>query len=155
LKPEALAMPLRGPARPARREPVIMIDDCAAISAGSRPVCIVDDDEAVRDSLGILLQAFGFGVVSHASGAELLADTGRLLRGCLIVDQHMPQMDGLTVLAALRCEGSQVPAILITGRRDAAISRRAQMLEVVAVLEKPFQTALLVKLIQASMRSAP
>lgn len=116
-----------------------------------RTVYVVDDDPSVRDSLGVLLETLGFDVQTYACGGDMLADKGRRDAGCVIVDQHMPEMDGLAMLAALRGEGSTVPAILITGRLDAAIAARAEVLGVTAILEKPFATTRLVELVRASL----
>ena len=111
-------------------------------------VCVVDDDESVRDSLHTLLDSLGFAVTTYASGREMLADARRHQASCLIIDQHMPGMDGLATLGALRGEGSDVPMILITGRLDAEIAARAKALDVGAVLEKPFTAARLLELIR-------
>jgi FixJ family two-component response regulator len=112
-----------------------------------RPVCIVENDDWVRDSLTFLLETHGFAVRAYRSGAEFLGDDKCRTAKCLIVDQHMPGMYGLDVVAELRRRAVSVPTILITGRLDAAISRRAGELGVRAVLEKPFSVAQLVELI--------
>jgi two-component system response regulator FixJ len=111
-------------------------------------VCVVDDDESVRDSLYTLLDSLGFAVTTYASGREMLADERHHQVSCLIVDQHMPEMDGLATLGALRGEGSGVPTILVTGRLDAEIAARAKALDVGAVLAKPFAVARLLELIR-------
>jgi FixJ family two-component response regulator len=123
--------------------------------ATERPIFIVDDDAFVRDSLSVLLETFGFEVCLYDSGDQFLADERRPAAGCLIIDQHMPGIDGLTTLAALRRDGDNVPSILITGRLDADIAARAAELGVVTVLEKPFQASRLVELARAAtgMRS--
>ena len=60
-------------------------------------ICIVDDDEAVANSLKALLETFGFGVQSYGSGADFLADNRVSRAGCLVIDQQMPGMSGLDV----------------------------------------------------------
>jgi two-component system, LuxR family, response regulator FixJ len=103
-------------------------------------VCVViDDDPSVCDSLGVLLETRGFAVRLYGSGAEFLAAPHTQI-GHLIVDQHMAGVDGLEVVSALRREGIVVPTVLVTGRIDDAIRRRAQELGV-PVLEKPFSAA--------------
>ena len=117
----------------------------------AHPIAVVDDDASVRDSLSVLLETLGFEVFTHGSGGQLLADARHRRAGCLIIDQHMPGMDGIELLLALRREGIGVPVILITGRLDPAISARAAAVGVTAILEKPFPTRRLIELVQSSL----
>ena len=119
-------------------------------SAADALICVVDDDESVRDSFRTLLETLGFAVTTYASGPDILADERRHQASCVIVDQHMPEMDGLTTLGALRRDQSGVRIILITGRLDAEIAARAAALEVDAILEKPLSVPRLLELIRAS-----
>lgn len=112
------------------------------------PVCVVDDDDWVCDSLSAMLEAYGFAVRSYSSGAEFLADDRRAKTKCLIIDQHMPLLEGLGVISELRRQDIVVPTILITGRLDPAITQRAEELGVTATLEKPFPAAQLIELVQ-------
>ncbi len=114
------------------------------------PICIVDDDEAVCDALATALETYGFSVLPFTSAIEFLADKRRHQAICLIIDQHMPQMDGLTTVATLRGEGPLPPTILISGRSNANIWRRAAELGVQAILDKPFRAAQLVALIRTA-----
>ena len=123
-----------------------------AAEGAQRPIVIVDDDASVRDSLSILLETLGFTVLTYGSGSEFLAGGRGKDAGCLIFDQHMPEGDGLTMLSLLRGEGVNAPAILITGRLDAAIAARAAELGVTAVLDKPFRPAQLVETVLTSLR---
>lgn len=115
---------------------------------GSTLICVVDDDEWVRDSFRTLLESLDFAVATYASGREMLADEQRHRASCLIIDQHMPEMNGLETLGALRREGLNVWTILVSGRLDAAITARAAILDVAAILEKPFSTTRLIELIR-------
>ena len=112
------------------------------------PICIVDDDDWVCDSLGVLLTAYGFAVRCFTSGAEFLADDQRAAARCLVIDQHMPGLDGLSVVSELAQQHIAIPTILITGRLDRAIERRAHELGVREILEKPFPAARLLGVIQ-------
>ena len=78
-------------------------------------IAVVDDDAAVRNSLKFSLEIEGFAVRTYASGEELLGSRGLSDCQCLIVDQDMPRMTGLELVAALREQGVKVPALLISG----------------------------------------
>jgi two-component system, LuxR family, response regulator FixJ len=114
-------------------------------------VCIVEDDEWVADSLQLLLETFGFDVRSYRSGGEFLADDRGRTASCLVIDQHMPGMDGLEVVDHVQKEGVRVPTILISGRLDATVRARASRIGITRVVEKPFAAACLVDLIRAAL----
>jgi two-component system, LuxR family, response regulator FixJ len=102
-------------------------------------VAVVDDDDAVRDSLRFLLEAAGYGVLTFGSAGEFLssADASRL--ACVLVDQHMPQVTGLELVARLRETWPELPVALMTGSPSAELTRRALELGVTDMLEKPLQ----------------
>jgi FixJ family two-component response regulator len=114
-----------------------------------KPICIVDDDQAVADSLKTLLETFGFNVQSYSSGNEFLSDKRRHLAGCLIVDQHM--LSGLDLVDNLQKEGVKVPIILISGRRDASMRQRAIRLGVRELLDKPVAASRLIQAIRTTL----
>lgn len=114
-------------------------------------IWVVDDDEFVRDSLTAMLEAYGYSVSAFASGLDLLAQYRNGTASCLVIDQHMPGLAGLDVLAELRGLRAAPPTILITGRLDAEIEQRAHLLGAVAVLEKPFPAARLVSLVERAI----
>src|SRR5690349_3294374 len=101
-------------------------------------VFVVDDDEAVRDSLRLLLEADGRLVRDFAGGPELLAGLPDAPAGCLVLDYQMPVIDGLDLLDRLRARKVSLPVIFITGLCDARLRRRARGSGVQAILEKPF-----------------
>lgn len=100
-------------------------------------VFVIDDDDVVRDSLKALLEIRGYEVMDFESGDQFLTSHVDLSGSCLIVDVHMPGMTGLDLLAVLRQRKEAVPAILITGRRDALIEVQAATLDNVELLDKP------------------
>lgn len=105
----------------------------------SRFVFVVDDDDAVRDSVGTLLEAHGFPVRSFASAEEFLRSNFPGNTACLLVDYHMPEMTGIDLLNELKRRGFTYPSILITGLNDATIQKRADAAGVLEVLRKPTQ----------------
>jgi two-component system response regulator FixJ len=109
----------------------------------SRTICVVDDDEAVRDSLQILFEAEGFGVVAFASARDFL-DDGLALAGCLVTDLRMPDMNGLELLGALAGRAEAPPVIMITGHGDVPMAVRAMRLGAADFIEKPFDPQVLV-----------
>ncbi len=116
-----------------------------------RPICIIDDDEWVADSLKVLLETFGFDVQSYSSGGEFLADDRRRTACCLVIDQHMPGINGLDVVDRLQKEGVRLPTILVSGRLDVNTRERASNLGVIKVIEKPFVAARLVDLVRTTL----
>jgi two-component system, LuxR family, response regulator FixJ len=100
-----------------------------------RAVGIVDDDQAVRDSLRFLLEVVGHRVETFASAGEFLSAEGHDL-ACLILDHHMPEMTGLQLAEKLHADGAGIPILLITGSPSAATVARAAQLDI-RVMEKP------------------
>lgn len=100
-------------------------------------VHVVDDDEAVRDSLAILLRTRGFQVREHDAPDAFLAAAARLDPGCIVTDVQMPAMSGLEMLVRLRARGVDWPAVVITGRATPGMVREAAALAAEFV-EKPF-----------------
>jgi two-component system, LuxR family, response regulator FixJ len=119
-----------------------------------KPVCIIDDDEWVADSLKALLESFGWSVQSYNSGDEFLADERRRAAGCLVLDHHMPGLSGLDVLERLQREGAEVPTILISGRLETSTRERASRLGVRGLLDKPFAAAQLIELVNRVLAAA-
>ena len=116
-----------------------------------KTIYIVDDDEAVTDSLHALLETFGFKVQSYGSGSEFLGDERHRAADCLLIDQHMPGASGLDVVASLRKEGVQIPTILISGRLDASTRERAPRLGVRELLDKPVPVGRLIQAIRTML----
>ena len=90
-------------------------------------VAVVDDDDAVRESIRFLLEMADYTVRAYESPARML-DNGWRMFDCLVVDHHMPGITGLELLARLRHEGARVPVVLITGSVSPDLERRAKEL---------------------------
>ena len=119
-----------------------------------RTVCIVDDDEAVRDSLEVLFDAEGFTVATFASARDFL-EGGPARACCLVTDVRMPEMSGLELLAALAERPDPPPVIMITGHGDVPMAVRAMKLGAADFIEKPFDAQLLVARVREALRAGP
>ena len=101
-------------------------------------VYIVDDDDAVRQSLAVLLTAQPYAVSSFASPREYLTAAPSLPPGCLIADMRMPGMTELELLHQLNDRGLSFPTIIITGHGDVPLAVRAMKEGAVDFIEKPY-----------------
>jgi FixJ family two-component response regulator len=113
-------------------------------------VAVIDDDDDVNDVLGTLLETMGYAVATYRSGSDFLAEARLDRLSCLIVDQNMPKMTGLDMIAHLSERGINIPALLITGDHDPEIERKAASLGVMTVLEKPMSHRELLRFISVS-----
>ena len=109
-----------------------------------KKVYVVDDDDAVRDSMCIFLEACGLDVHEFRSAREFLATMCARPSGCLLLDLHMPEMNGLELLELLRERGSQLPVVMFTGRSASVLKERAQRSGAV-MLDKPVRDDVLLK----------
>lgn len=100
-------------------------------------IFIVDEDDAVRDSLQTLFEVSGFATESYASGLDFLNACDGTEIGCVLLDVVMPKMSGLQVLAELDAGRSNLAVIMITGTEDATIASRAIKLGASDVMAKP------------------
>lgn len=108
-------------------------------SSLERLVHIVDDDPAIRRSVGFMLKTSGHLVETYGSGAELLKKSGDLDQGCILLDIRMPGMDGLEVQQALQDQGVNLPVIIMTGHGDVTLAVKAMKAGAVDFIEKPFE----------------
>lgn len=114
--------------------------------AESAVIHVIDDDEAVRDSLAFLLASAGHTVLTHSS-AQAFVEAG--LPGadpdaaCIITDVRMPDMTGIDLLRYLKERGSVVPVVVVTGHGDVPLAVQAMEKGAVTFLEKPFQDSAL------------
>jgi two-component system response regulator FixJ len=111
---------------------------------------IVDDDAAVRDSLGVLLAASGFAVQTHTSAAAFLAAAADLA-GCVLTDVRMPGIDGLELQQRLNERGVRLPVIVMTGQGDIPVAVRAMKAGAVDFLEKPLDDDRLLEAVQRAL----
>src|SRR4051794_41717259 len=93
--------------------------------SGTQSINIVDDDEAVRDSLAALVESAGLSAKAYASAIELLTSPGGLAADCLVADIRMPEMDGLELQQELKRRGMNMPLVLIPGPADGGLAGSA------------------------------
>jgi len=103
-----------------------------------RTVHIVDDDDDVRESASLLLESAGYTVFAHASGVEFLETLDAAVPACILLDIHMPQMDGIEVQQQLVARGVAFPVIVLTGRGDVSTAVQAMKNGAFEFLEKPY-----------------
>ena len=99
-------------------------------------IVVIDDDNDVLDVLGGLLDICGYPVKTYPSAEDFFADK-TVQPSCLVLDQNMPDMSGLDLIAKLRSERHPIPTVLITGLLDPETASRAEALGVTKVLTKP------------------
>ena len=117
------------------------------MNADRRTVHLVDDDDAIRRSVGFMLRTSGFAVEAHPSGVHLLKEK-ELAQGCILLDIRMPEMDGLEVQRALLERGVTLPVVVMTGHGDISIAVQAMKAGAVEFIEKPFEKAVLLAAVE-------
>lgn len=117
-------------------------------------VHIVDDDEAVRQSLAFLLSTAGTPVRVYESATAFLEALPSLQRGCLITDVRMPDMTGIELLQRLRSKSIDLPVIVITGHGDIPLAVEAMKSGAIDFIEKPFAEESILKAVRAAAERA-
>ena len=114
-------------------------------------VFLVDDDEAVRDSMRWLVESVGLKIETFSSGQIFLESFDPERPGCLITDMRMPGMGGLELQEQLRRRGSAMPVIIVTAFGDVQTAVRAMKGGAVDFLQKPYNNDQVLELIQRSI----
>lgn len=118
-------------------------------------VYVVDDELAVRRSIGFMLKTASMAVEAFESGEDFLKVAGQLDSGCVLLDVRLAGIDGLAVQEQLRARGIMLPVIIITGHGDVGLAVRAMKAGAVDFIEKPFEKAtLLAAIAQAHLHNA-
>jgi two-component system, LuxR family, response regulator FixJ len=117
-------------------------------------VYVIDDDEAMRDSLNFLLDSAGFSVTLFESALNFLYLLPRLDFGCVVSDVRMPGLDGIELLKRMKAGHSTFPIVIMTGHGDVPLAVEAMKLGAVDFLEKPFEDDRLIGMIEAAIRQA-
>jgi len=117
-------------------------------------VFVVDDDEAVRDSVRWLILSVNLEVKTFSSAQEFLDTYDSEQGGCLLLDMRMPGMSGLALLAKLRESGSNIPTIFLTGHGDVPMAVRALKEGAVDFLEKPYNDQVLLDCVHKALEQS-
>ena len=115
-------------------------------------VYVIDDDEAVRDSLRFLLNTAGLVAQTYESATSFLNHLPRVKAGCIVTDVRMPGLSGLDLLRRLKELHSAVPVIVIAGHGDVPLAVEAMKLGAADFLEKPFNDEALLAAVNVALR---
>lgn len=124
------------------------------MSDPTRTIHIVDDDEAIRQSISFMLRKAGYSVETYSLGTAFLKSTTRETQGCVLLDVRMPEIDGLEVQARLAAQGIRLPVIMLTGHGDVTLAVRAVKAGAIEFLEKPFERSALLAAIDEALDEA-
>ena len=114
-------------------------------------VFVVDDDEAVRASLRLLLKSVGLPATAYSSAQEFLAGYDPRHPGCVVLDVRMPGMSGLELQQILNVRGATIPVIFITGHGDIPMAVEAMQHGAFEFLQKPFRDQDLLDRVQRAL----
>jgi two-component system, LuxR family, response regulator FixJ len=119
-----------------------------------REVYVIDDAEAMRDSLNFLLSSANFNVTLYQSAQNFIDSVSSLDFGCVVSDVRMPGLDGIELLKRLKAVRCMFPVIIMTGHGDVALAVEAMKLGAVDFLEKPFEDDRLIGMIETAIKQA-
>jgi two-component system response regulator FixJ len=115
-------------------------------------IYVVDDDEAMRDSLAFLLGSSGFEVKCFDSAVSFLEALPNLDVTCVVTDVRMPEVDGIELMRRLKASGRRWPVIVMTGHGDVPLAVEAMKLGAFDFLEKPFEDEVLMSTIKSAIQ---
>lgn len=116
-------------------------------------VHVIDDDEAVRESLAFLLRSADLDVSTYESATAFLAALPSVAPGCVITDVRMPGLSGTELLQRLKEMGVTMPVIVMTGHGDVPLAVEAMKMGAIDFFEKPFDDEALLASVQSSLGS--
>ena len=117
-------------------------------------VYVIDDDEAMRDSLSFLLDSSGYSVTLFDNAQSFIDALPGLAFGCVVSDVRMPGIDGIEFLKWMKTQHSPFPILIMTGHGDVPLAVEAMKLGAVDFLEKPFEDDRLITMIESAIRQA-
>lgn len=117
-------------------------------------IYVIDDDDAMRDSLNFLLDSSGYSVTLFDDARRFMDALPGLAFGCVVSDVRMPGIDGIELLKRMKAQHSPFPILIMTGHGDVPLAVEAMKLGAVDFLEKPFEDDRLIAMIETAIRQA-
>jgi two-component system response regulator FixJ len=117
-------------------------------------IYVIDDDDAMRDSLNFLLDSSGYSVTLFDDAQRFLDALPGLAFGCVVSDVRMPGIDGIELLKLMKAQQSPFPILIMTGHGDVPLAVEAMKLGAVDFLEKPFEDDRLTAMIESAIRES-
>ena len=114
-------------------------------------VHVVDDDEAMRDSMAFLLRAENFQVQTYSDAADFLNALPQIKAGCVVTDVRMPGMSGIELLQRLRELQVSLPVIVVSGHGDVPLAVEAMKTGALDFIEKPFDDEVFLRAIRLAL----
>ncbi|HEY7229375.1 MAG TPA: response regulator FixJ [Pseudolabrys sp.] len=114
-------------------------------------VHVVDDDEAMRDSMAFLLRAENFQVQTYAAATDFLKALPQIKTGCVVTDVRMPGMSGLELLQRLRELKVSLPVIVVSGHGDVPLAVEAMKTGALDFIEKPFSDEVFLRAVRMAV----
>lgn len=114
-------------------------------------VHLIDDDEAVRAALSLVLELNDLPARTYPSALEFLSIADALKEGCVVTDVRMPDMSGLELVQRMKDRAIALPVVMITGHGDVPLAVQAMRAGVVDFLEKPFDDEALLKAVRMAL----
>jgi len=118
--------------------------------SSNRTVHVIDDDDAMRDSMSFLLEARGFAPQAYASADAFLDSVAQAQAGYIVTDVRMPGLSGLELLRELKSRGVSWPVIVMTGHGDIGLAVQAMKAGAIDFIEKPFSDEALLNALSAA-----
>lgn len=141
----------RRPRQSSRRATVRTASGSSCARHENATVLVVDDDPSILRALARLLHAAGFTVRTFDRPSALLASETPTTNTCILIDLHLPEMNGVELREALAESGRDLPTIMITGRTDAATRQLLEQADSVATLSKPVDEQVLLEAIARAL----
>ena len=129
----------------------LQLKESCEMSLQKKQIFIVDDDESVCRALGVLLVTYGFSVKTFTCAEDFFNAVPNSAPGCLLLDIHMPGLDGWETQQRLLKSGSSRPVIIMSADKNGGLNKKALKAGAAGFLQKPFNDRALVGLINIAV----